>query len=99
MVEDVARAYQALPYETKASMLVDLENGRRLELPWLSGAVARIGREVGVPTPDSQLHRGCAEAFRERTRGLMKVSRSSESIFALATAASTEAAPTRRVSR
>jgi 2-dehydropantoate 2-reductase len=51
MVEDVARAYQALPYETKASMLVDLENGRRLELPWLSGAVARIGREVGVPTP------------------------------------------------
>ncbi|HEX7138674.1 MAG TPA: ketopantoate reductase C-terminal domain-containing protein, partial [Vicinamibacterales bacterium] len=51
MVEDVARAYQALPYETKASMLVDLENRRRLELPWLSGAVARIGREVGVPTP------------------------------------------------
>ena len=51
MVEDVARAYQALPYETKASMLVDLENGRRLELPWLSGAVARIGREVGIPTP------------------------------------------------
>jgi 2-dehydropantoate 2-reductase len=51
MVEDVARAYQALPYETKASMLVDLENGRRLELPWLSGAVARIGRELAVPTP------------------------------------------------
>jgi len=51
MVEDVARAYDALPYETKASMLVDLENGRRLELPWLSGAVARIGKELGVPTP------------------------------------------------
>jgi len=51
MVDDTARAYQALPYQTKASMLVDLENGRRLELPWLSGAVARIGREVGVPTP------------------------------------------------
>jgi 2-dehydropantoate 2-reductase len=32
-------------------MLEDLERGRRLELPWLSGAVARIGREVGVPTP------------------------------------------------
>jgi 2-dehydropantoate 2-reductase len=51
MVDDTARAYQALPYGTKASMLVDLENGRRLELPWLSGAVARIGREVGVATP------------------------------------------------
>ena len=32
-------------------MLEDLERGRRIELPWLSGAVARIGREVGVPTP------------------------------------------------
>lgn len=51
MVEDVAQAYDALPYHTKASMLVDLEAGRRLELPWLSGAVARIGREVGVATP------------------------------------------------
>ena len=51
MVEDVARAYQALPAETKASMLVDLENHRRLELPWLSGAVSRIGAELGVDTP------------------------------------------------
>lgn len=51
LVDDVAKAYDALPPQTKASMLVDLENGRRLELPWLSGAVARIGQEVGVPTP------------------------------------------------
>jgi 2-dehydropantoate 2-reductase len=51
MIDDVAKAYDALPPHTKASMLVDLENGRRLELPWLSGAVARIGREVGVATP------------------------------------------------
>jgi 2-dehydropantoate 2-reductase len=32
-------------------MLEDLERGRRLELPWLSGAVVRLGREAGVPTP------------------------------------------------
>ena len=32
-------------------MLEDLERGRRPESPWLSGAVVRIGREVGVPTP------------------------------------------------
>jgi 2-dehydropantoate 2-reductase len=49
--EDVATAYKALPPQAKASMLEDLERGRRLELPWLSGAVARLGREVGVPTP------------------------------------------------
>jgi len=50
-VEDVAKAYAALPPQTKSSMLEDLERGRRLELPWLSGAVVRIGKEVGVPTP------------------------------------------------
>src|SRR5262245_44204448 len=50
-VEDVATAYASLPPQTKSSMLEDLERGRRLELPWLSGAVARIGKEVGVPTP------------------------------------------------
>ncbi len=49
--EDVAAAYKALPPQAKASMLEDLERGRRIELPWLSGAVARLGREVGVPTP------------------------------------------------
>jgi 2-dehydropantoate 2-reductase len=51
IVDDVASAYARLPPQTKASMLEDLERGRRLELPWLSGAVSRIGREAGVPTP------------------------------------------------
>jgi 2-dehydropantoate 2-reductase len=50
-VEDVAAAYTALPPQTKSSMLEDLERGRRLELPWLSGALVRIAREAGVDTP------------------------------------------------
>ena len=40
-----------LPYEMKSSMLQDLERGRRLELPWLSGTIARLGQELGVLTP------------------------------------------------
>jgi len=39
------------PHDAKSSMLEDLEHGRRLELPWLSGAVTRMGQEAGVPTP------------------------------------------------
>jgi 2-dehydropantoate 2-reductase len=35
-------------------MLEDLERGRRLELPWLSGAVVRLGQEARVPTPIHQ---------------------------------------------
>ena len=34
------------------SVFLDLERGRqRTEIPWLNGAVARYGAEVGVPTP------------------------------------------------
>ncbi len=35
----------------KASLAVDLERGRRLEVEWLSGAVHRLGAQAGVPTP------------------------------------------------
>lgn len=40
-----------LPPDTKSSMLVDLERGNRLELPWLSGHVAELGTKLAVPTP------------------------------------------------
>jgi 2-dehydropantoate 2-reductase len=40
-----------MPAEMKTSMQQDLERGNRLELPWLSGAVSRLGRLAGVPTP------------------------------------------------
>ncbi len=40
-----------LPHEMKASMLHDLMAGNRLEAPWLSGAVVRMGREAGIATP------------------------------------------------
>ena len=43
-----------LPAEMKSSMLGDLERGNRLELPWLSGAIARMGKAAGVPTPVHQ---------------------------------------------
>jgi len=37
----------------KASMAYDLEQGRRLELDWLTGKVRALGRELGIPTPAS----------------------------------------------
>jgi len=42
---------QSMPPQTKSSMLQDLERGRPLELPWLSGAVVRLGEERGISTP------------------------------------------------
>jgi 2-dehydropantoate 2-reductase len=39
------------PPNGKSSQLIDLERGRRLELEGLSGAVIRLGRQTGIPTP------------------------------------------------
>ena len=39
------------PPTMKASMALDLDRGNRLEVPWLSGKVAELGRQYGVPTP------------------------------------------------
>jgi 2-dehydropantoate 2-reductase len=39
----------------KASMALDLDRGNRLELPWLSGKVAELGRKLGVPTPTHRM--------------------------------------------
>jgi 2-dehydropantoate 2-reductase len=42
---------QGMPPTWRASLTVDLEQGRRLEVEWLSGAVCRRGRAAGIPTP------------------------------------------------
>lgn len=60
MVQRIGGLVDGLVPEMKSSMLNDLERGGRLELPWLSGAVARMGRELGVPTP---VHRAIAAAL------------------------------------
>jgi 2-dehydropantoate 2-reductase len=49
--DDMITNMNGLPPGAKSSMLEDLERGRRLELPWLSGAVVRMGRELDVETP------------------------------------------------
>lgn len=40
-----------LPADMTSSMHNDLEHGRRLELPWLSGGVAGLADGLGVPAP------------------------------------------------
>jgi 2-dehydropantoate 2-reductase len=52
-----------LPPATKPSFLLDLEAGRQTELEHLSGAIARLGRLSGVPTP---VHDVCVAALSVR---------------------------------
>lgn len=44
-------AIDGYPPEAKASMLQDLERGKRLELEAMHGTAVRLGERLGVPTP------------------------------------------------
>jgi 2-dehydropantoate 2-reductase len=59
--EDVVETQMAvaagMPADMRASQAHDLAAGKPLELEWLSGAVVRFGRELGIDTPvNSALH-------------------------------------------
>jgi 2-dehydropantoate 2-reductase len=64
--DEIGAMAQSMPAPAKSSMLEDLERGRRLELPWLSGALVRIGREVDVETP---IHRFIATVLQPFVNG------------------------------
>lgn len=64
--EDRLAFMDQLGPDTRASMSVDLERGNRLEVDWLSGTIARMGRELGVPTP---VHRVVADALAPFANG------------------------------
>ncbi len=67
--EILAMVHHDLPWHAKASMLEDLERGKRLELPWLSGAVVRLGKEAGVATPIHEFMTTVLWPFRNGTPG------------------------------
>jgi 2-dehydropantoate 2-reductase len=58
----------AMPTDMKSSMQLDLERGNRLELDWLSGAVARLGDATGVPTPTHHFIYAALKLYAEGAR-------------------------------
>jgi 2-dehydropantoate 2-reductase len=50
-VEKTIGFHHNAPPTMMASMAHDLIRGNRIELPWLSGKVVALGRDLGVPTP------------------------------------------------
>ena len=49
--EEQLKFAENVPFGMKASLVNDLERGGRLELDWLSGKVAELGRRLRIPTP------------------------------------------------
>lgn len=61
LVEQRLAFTESFAPETYASMYHDLMAGKRIELPWLSGAVADMGRELGVAVP---VHEGFCQTLK-----------------------------------
>ncbi len=51
LMEQLERTVDQLPPDIRASLLVDLEQGKPIEVEALLGSVVRRGRAAGVPTP------------------------------------------------
>ena len=58
-VDSVIKQASALPPQWRSSMARDLDEGRRLEVQALSGAVVRRGLAHGIPTPVHQTIEAC----------------------------------------
>jgi 2-dehydropantoate 2-reductase len=66
LFDDLITLLQQIPAQAGSSMLQDLERHRRLELPWLSGAVVRMGRALDVETP---IHRFITTVLQPHVNG------------------------------
>ncbi len=47
----VSKYVDVLPPSTRSSLLIDLQQGKRIEVESLAGSVVRRGKKCGVPTP------------------------------------------------
>ncbi len=49
--EEIVHYVESVPPSMRSSLLIDLQQGKRIELEALPGSVVRRGRAAGVPTP------------------------------------------------
>lgn len=68
IVEQMMQTAEGFAPETKPSMLVDVENGNRVEIDALNGAVARLGAEAGVETPANRFIYAALKPADERAK-------------------------------
>ena len=66
LFDELITLLQQVPAQAASSMLQDLERHRKLELPWLSGAVVRMGEALDVETP---IHRFITTVLRPHVNG------------------------------
>lgn len=58
-----------VPVQNKASTLQDIEHGRKTEVEMFAGAVIRLGKESGVPTPLNEFLYNAIYVLEEKNEG------------------------------
>lgn len=66
--EESLKVFDSVPAAYKPSMLVDLEQGRRLEIEAWNGAIVRYGKQVGVSTPVNDVIYACLKPYADGAR-------------------------------
>lgn len=59
----------AVPPSARYSTLQDLDAGRHTEIDMFSGALVRMGRELGIPTPYNEYTYHMIKALEEKKDG------------------------------
>ena len=70
IVDSVMAGFQAEKDDLLSSMFLDLQAGNPLEVSLINGAVARIGKRVGVATPANSVIAACLTIADNRARGI-----------------------------
>lgn len=68
--EEAFKVFDSVPPQYKPSMLVDLEQGRRLEIEAWNGAIVRYGKQAGVPTPVNDVIYACLKPYVDGVQGV-----------------------------
>ncbi len=61
--DEMVKIANTFPPQYKPSLLVDLEQGRRLEIEAWNGAIVRYGKAAGVPTPVNEVIYACLKLY------------------------------------
>ena len=69
-VENTSTQRSAVPPSARYSTLQDLDAGRQTEIEMFSGALMRMGKELGIPTPYNEYTYHMIKALEEKNEGV-----------------------------
>lgn len=69
-VDASSRHGSLVPPATRYSTLQDLDAGRHTEIDMFSGALMRMGQELGIPTPYNEYTYHMIKALEEKNDGM-----------------------------